>query len=105
MYGTITRVAAGWPTTFCDRTAVRSSLTSVPCFLDRFCELFGLSTAPSALIISAAFRLTRGRRRCSGGFGSFILGLPCLLPTIYQDTRTAAKTFRGAVTGPLVLLT
>src|SRR5579883_2163701 len=61
----MTRVAVGWPTTFCDSTAVRSSLRSAPCFLERFCDPLGFSTAPSALIISAAFRFTRGRRRCS----------------------------------------
>src|SRR2546429_616969 len=35
MYGTITRVAAGWPTTFCDRIAVRFSAGSTGCFLGR----------------------------------------------------------------------
>src|SRR5437660_12774791 len=35
MYGTITRVAAGCPTTFCDKIAVRFSAGSAGCFLGR----------------------------------------------------------------------
>src|SRR5579859_2623713 len=35
MYGTITRVAAGCPTTFCDKIAVRFSAGSTGCFLGR----------------------------------------------------------------------
>src|SRR5258706_12089088 len=33
MYGTMTLVAAGWPTTFCARIAVRFSAASGVCFL------------------------------------------------------------------------
>ena len=68
----MTRVAAGWPTTFCDKTPVKSSTGSVDGFFDRFCEFFGFSTPPSALIIAAADVFTRLRRLSSGRFGSFI---------------------------------
>src|SRR3954470_19709741 len=68
----MTLVAAGCPTTFCKRTAVRSSMNSDPCFLVRFCEFFGLSAGPSDFAIGAAGFLARERRFSSGRFGSFI---------------------------------
>src|SRR5690348_14346183 len=101
----MTLVAVGWPTTFCDRTAVRSSLTSAACLRDRFCPPFGFSTAPSALIIFAALRLTLCRRRCSGGLGSFISVI--FLDCFQQFTRTCRrrqKQFCSRVTAPLMPL-
>src|SRR5947209_457217 len=72
MYGTMTLVAAGCPTTFCERMVFRSSMNSDACFFVRFCEFFGLSAGPSDLAIAAAGLLTRERRFSSGRFGSFI---------------------------------
>src|SRR5215471_10415883 len=69
----MTRVAAGCPTTFCDRTAVRSATGSVCCFLERFGVALGLSAPFSALIGGAEGVRDLVRRRSSGGLGSFIL--------------------------------
>src|ERR1041385_2571691 len=68
----MTLVAVGWPTTFCDKTLVRSSMGSEDCFFDLPCEPFGLSDAPSALTMGGAGFFTRLRRLSSGRFGSFI---------------------------------
>ena len=53
---------AGWPTTFCDKTAVKSAAGSEAGFLDRPWEFLGLSTPPSDLIIAAEWVRTRFRR-------------------------------------------
>ena len=82
----MTLVAAGWPTTFCERTAVRSSARSEDCFLIVFWEFLGFSAVPSAFAIAAAGFFTRVRRFSSGRFGSFI-GVPCCFnEQLYQTT-------------------
>src|SRR5437660_12142857 len=94
----MTCVAAGWPTTFCDRTAVKSSAGSVAGFLDRFCEFLGLSTPPSDLIIAAAVFLTRVRRLGSERSGSFMVWFFLLITAICQEQQGNAKKSPTAVT-------
>src|SRR5664280_1580139 len=105
MYGTITRVAAGWPTTFRDKTADRSSCGPSGCLRGRLCWLLGFSTLLSALSIAVASFLTRGRGRSPGRSGSFMKNL--FAHASQQFTRQQAvpqNISNVAVTGPTPLL-
>src|SRR3954470_10188179 len=88
----MTRVAAGWPTTFCDSTAVRSATGSDGGFFARLgAPFFSFSTPPSDLIIAAEWVRTRFLRRCSGGFGSFMGGLINHLNEQFNNRREAVQ--------------
>src|ERR1043165_590465 len=90
----MTRVAAGCPTTFCDKTAVRSAAGSADCFFARFPPLvgFSFSTPPlSDLIIAAECVRTLDLRRSSGGLGSFIQGLFADLIQQFTSSRKARQ--------------
>src|SRR4051794_10718277 len=67
----MTLVAAGCPTTFWDRTLVKSSERSDAGLLLRL-GCLGLSAGPSLLGTDAVGFFTRVRRFSSGRFGSFI---------------------------------
>src|ERR1035437_1034202 len=90
MEGTITCVAAGWPTTFCDNTADRSSSGPTGCLRGRLCWLLGFSTLLSALSIAVANFLTRGRGRSPRRSGSFMKNLCAHI--IQQFTGNRADT-------------
>src|SRR5579875_783446 len=106
MYGTMTRVAAGCPTTFWERIEVRSSIVSAPCLRVFDCVPLGLSTPTSALIILAGLPLTRVFRRSSGRFGSFIWQTCPLLPIVYKAVWGVRKKRGKPVTafGPILTL-
>src|SRR5579871_1626773 len=99
MYGTMTRVADGCPTTFWERTELRSSIVSAPCLRVLDCVPLGLSTPPSALIILAGLALTRVFRLSSGRFGSFIWQTCLLLPIVYKHPRGMRKKEERLVNG------
>src|SRR5277367_2646987 len=101
----MTRVASGWPTTFWDKTRDKSSVGSVACFFDAFCEFLGFSTAASALIIRDEAFLTLVRRLSSGRVGSFI-GPPLIFKnqTLTLVAQTSENISESLVTALIELV-